>query len=585
MSWGSPNDQQSGTGGGQGAGGEPLFILAGLIAVVFVAAWVAWLAGAVTALVCGHGWHGKTAGSAVPFAWSLVRGRSAAAAWAGLHAGALGPVPVFWVVLVLLAAAVLVPAVMLMVRYRGSHRPHLGAQWARRDQERSMVVPDDHPKRPYRLTAGRSELTNRLLAGADCMSATAFGPNGSGKTVSLVVPNALEWQGPAAITTAKGPDVEYMLTARQGLGPVYIVAPTGLPGQQTARWSPVAYCTDQAAAARMARWLCEAAAMEDPSSKPWVTQAKQFIGPLLLAANWSGKGIDAFVDFVQRGKAADAEVRDMLKSRGAQEFLRQYSSVWQLHPDGVGSVLFTANTLIDPYLNPTIRASAADSDFTAEDILSSNGTLFIVSPPSESKALAPLFTALLLTLVYAVEREYERINVGRPPGTKPRPLEPRLLLNLDEAGNVFKYPGLAQLSSTARGMGIQLLTIWHDLAQLEGLYGEHDARTIISQAKTRMILPGLGDDSTLEYFSKSFGDTVRKRASVTTGSDGRGSSTTNSHESPLIAAYQLRELARGHAVIQYDNLPPMKIELRNAETDKHLQALANGSALIMERIA
>ncbi len=426
------------------------------------------------------------------------------------------------------------------------------------------------------------------------MSAIAFGPNGSGKTVSFVVPNANEWAGPAVISVVKAPDVEYMLTARRNVGPVHIFAPTSPPGFVLSRWSPVAYATDEAAAARMARWLVEAVGIDDPSSRPWMTQARQFLGPLLLAAHLSDRpgrsGIDVLLDFVQRGKQAQEEVRDVLRKAGSQEFARQYTGVWaNLHEEGIGSVMFTANTIIDPYLNPEIRKSASGSDFTAEDIVTKKGTLFIISPPSESKALGPVCTALLASVIYAAEREYERINAGRkrqeevkrwwgllPSRTRmipPRPLKDRLLLDLDEAGNVFKYSDLAKLSSTGRGIGIELLAIFHDMSQLIAMYGENDARTIISQCKCRIVLPGLADDRTLQYFSEGFGKTVEYRTSVTVGSDGRGSSTTNDHETPLIAPWQIQQLEFGHAIVQYNNLPPTRVRMRNAEKDPRLLAL------------
>ncbi|MEU7095932.1 type IV secretory system conjugative DNA transfer family protein [Kitasatospora aureofaciens] len=585
------DQQQPGAGGG---GGEPVYVVVAVGVAAAAVSWTLWLAAALTALLSGHGWHGDTARRGLPFAGHLFISKGdAAGAWAeGAGGGELGPAWLYWVLAVLLLGIVLVlPAWVLMARR--SRRRARGAQWARRDQERRMVVPADPAKRLWRLTAGLSKRTRRLLAGADCMSAIAFGPNGSGKTVSLVVPNALEWQGPALISTAKGPDIFYMLRAREAVGPVHVFAPTGLPGYRTSRWSPVAYATDEAAAARMARWLCEAAGMDDPSSRPWMMQARQFVGPLLLAANLSGRGIDALVDFVQRGKAAESDVRQILQKHGAQTFLRQYTGVWNnLHADGIGSVLFTANLIIDPYLNPIIRESATDSDFTVEDILRDSGTIFVVSPPSESKALGPVCTALLASLMYAVEREFERINANwqdngggrhwlfrwRRTPAAPKPLRHRVLLGLDEAGNVFRFPELAKVASTGRALGVQLLAIFHDFSQLISMYGQDDARTIVSQCKMRIVLPGLADDVTLDYFSKGYGETVTQRTSHTTGSDGRGSSTVSDHEIPLIAPYQIRELERGRALVQYDNLPPMRVLLRNAEADRHLLALANPTA-------
>ena len=66
--------------------------------------------------------------------------------------------------------------------------------------------------------------------GNDCVSAVVFGPNGSGKTTSLIVPNVLDWDGPVVMTTAKPQDLEPICSARAARGPVWVIAPGGAPG-------------------------------------------------------------------------------------------------------------------------------------------------------------------------------------------------------------------------------------------------------------------------------------------------------------------------------------------------------------------
>jgi hypothetical protein len=75
--------------------------------------------------------------------------------------------------------------------------------------------------------------------GRDCVSAVVFGPNGSGKTTSLIVPNVLNWDGPVVLTTAKPQDLEPLCTARSARGPVWVIAPGGAPGHTTVGWSPI----------------------------------------------------------------------------------------------------------------------------------------------------------------------------------------------------------------------------------------------------------------------------------------------------------------------------------------------------------
>ena len=153
-------------------------------------------------------------------------------------------------------------------------------------------------------------------------------------------------------------------------------------------------------------------------------------------------------------------------------------------------------------------------------------------------------------------------------------LSPRLLLALDEAGNVFRYPRLPHLLTTARGNGIQLLLVYHDLAQVEHLYGGREvARTVVSNAKMRMLLPGVGDLETLRYWSDLMGRARTQTRGETRGADGRRSRSTNEHQDALAPLHQLQQLPDGEAVLLYQNLPPARVRLLPWYADRRFRAL------------
>jgi type IV secretion system protein VirD4 len=79
-----------------------------------------------------------------------------------------------------------------------------------------------------------------------------------------------------------------------------------------------------------------------------------------------------------------------------------------------------------------------------------------------SGASDPLFSGLVTRVI---EAAYDRA------ARQGRPLDPPLLVVLDEAANVAPLAELDVLASTAAGHGIQLVTVWQDLAQLTARYG------------------------------------------------------------------------------------------------------------------
>ena len=89
-------------------------------------------------------------------------------------------------------------------------------------------------------------------------------------------------------------------------------------------------------------------------------------------------------------------------------------------------------------------------------------TLYLCAPAHDQRRLTPLFISVLRQVV---EHVYDPVTrTGRP-------LDPPLLVVLDEAANIAPLADLDALASTAAGHGIQLVSVWHDLAQITARYG------------------------------------------------------------------------------------------------------------------
>ncbi len=544
-------------------------VLFGFGALVLVG-WELWLAGHLTILLTEGGWTQAPLPDAGRLIVELARNGDPVAAWAAAFPQAAPLRSPFWFcafTLLLLRFTGIIAAAGLMV-WRGHvlGSRSTPARWATRRHEAPLVVPYEPERRRWRLVAGKSTGTRRLLAGDDCVSAVVFGPNGSGKTTSLIVPNVLDWDGPVVLTTAKPQDLEPICTARATRGPVWVIAPGGAPGHETTGWSPVAAAIDDDAADRVAEWLVESSGMTgDPKSRPWNAQARKYLKGLLLAAHLAGGSLRQWTDWLYAGERARDQVEDILRLAGHDTTALEYASTWQIHEEGKGSVLFTAMGLADTYTRPGVRIAAETGSFTAAQLLDTGGTLCIVTPSGEGDRFAPYFTALVSSVIHEAETRA---------ATSGGPLTPRLFLALDEAGNVFRYPRLPHLLTTSRGNGIQLMLVYHDLAQVEHLYGGREvARTVLSNAKMRLLLPGVGDLETLKYWSDLLGRTRTQTYGETTGRDGHRSRSRNEHDSELAPLHVLQQLPDGQAVLIYQNLPPTRVQLLPWFRDKRFKTL------------
>lgn len=540
----------------------------GLVATAAGLVCLAWAAGLLSLWVSGRPREHAPLSRAPVFAWALGTDHDAATAWhhAFPRAAAIDATT-YWAVAAALVSLLLVGGTGIILTWPDQRAPSpKGARWASRCDELRLAVPRAPSRRPWRLVAGRGRRSGRRLAAADCVSAVAFGPNGSGKTTGLVVPNVLDWDGPVVLTTAKPQDLQPVCSERSKRGPVWVVAPGGAGSHQSSGWSPVTASADAEMADRVAEWMVDSSGMTgDPKGRPWNAQARKYLKGLLLAANVSGGGITQWMEWIHAGERAREVVGETLRAAGYGDAAREYASTWQLHPDGQGSVLFTALGLADTYSRPGLSEVIARDEFSTDRFFAESGTLCIVSSSADGDRFAPYFTTLLSSIVHAAE-----IEAAHRSG----PLEPRLLLALDEAGNVFRYPRLPHLLTTARGNGIQLLLIYHDLAQVEHVYGGRDvARTVVSNAKLRMLLPGVGDLETLKYWSELTGRTSVQRRGRTTDPDGRRTRNETEHDDYLMPVHRLRELPAGQALLVYENLPPALVQLLPWYADRRFRYL------------
>ena len=153
------------------------------------------------------------------------------------------------------------------------------------------------------------------------------------------------------------------------------------------------------------------------------------------------------------------DVAPALMEIGNQQALDAWAACTSRPDNTMGSVYGTAETLLDVFGDPVIAASAEGCDLDLDELLTgANNTLYLYAPASEQERLRPLFELLVSVVIYKAEQ----LAAAQPDGM----LDPRLFVCLDEAGNCAAIKKLPQLATTGRGQGIQLLTIWHDEAQL-----------------------------------------------------------------------------------------------------------------------
>lgn len=534
-------------------------LLVGIVALAVTAAGVLAAGHLSAALFDGHWPRYRLSDAPGILARVVAEPRDPGRAWDPVNTGGVPPGPIaWWATLAAIAAASGAAAVRI---HTGLRRPSTSAAWATRTQLRRLHV---RRRNHGRLVVGT--INRRLVAVESRHSLLVLGPTQTGKTTGLAIPAILEWPGPVVATSVKGDLIADTIGWRAQQGEVFVFDPTGCTPYHRSHWTPLAGCDTWPGAMRASWELTKAAKSSVGHSMAladfWFGAGAKALAPLLYAAQVSGRTIADVARWVDREE--QAEPLAILRSLEPDAALA-HEATYRREERGRSSLIQVMQSAVGPYLDPTVAASAKRSEIVASQLLDGGAhTLYISAPSDEQDRFRPLFTTVLSQVLSAVYRQS---------GQTGRPLDPPLLLVLDEAANIAPVENLPTIAATAAAMGLQVVTVFQDLAQIRLRYGDA-AGTVVNNHRAKLLLPAVSDLDTLDLASRLIGEEEVDRDSHTTDSSGRRSSTTAGHWRRLLPPEAACRLNDGDAVLLYGNLPPARVRLRPWYTNRRLRRRA-----------
>jgi type IV secretion system protein VirD4 len=437
------------------------------------------------------------------------------------------------------------------------------ARWASHSDLAPLRVPEPQPRR---LTLGRSG--RNLLAAQERQSVITFAPTESHKTTGLAIPALLEWQGPVLATSIKSDLLMDTFAHRQGVGEVMVFDPARVTGMEPSRATPLWGATNWRGAMRVAHWLAAAArtgsgGLHDADF--WFAAAEKLLAPLLFAAASSGRTMQAVVCWLDEGpEVNDAKIEELLSKTGEEAPGRAWQATQNREERQRSSVYTTAEMIVSAFADPLVAEETEGADYSPAALLDGGAnTLYLCAPLHEQERLRTVFSMLVQELLAVV---YETAAATG------KPLDPPLLLLLDECANIAPIPNLAEIASTGAGQGVQLLSVFQDMAQVSSRYGRA-ASTIVNNHRAKVFGTGISDADTLSYVSRVLGAGEFEQRSRSTGEKGRSSQTEGDTYRDLAPANLIRERQPGTGLLVYGHLPPAKIRLRPWFEEKSLREL------------
>ncbi len=428
----------------------------------------------------------------------------------------------------------------------------------------SRLMVDTPPGR--QLVLGR--VGSYLVAADQGQAVIAFGPTGSGKTASLGVPALLEWDGPALVCTSK-PDLVHLSwdgRCDRG-GQTWLFDPSATmkrpgsgPGSRHPMrrygWSPLQALTalpreggeldlswrtrQWALARRTADMMVQASGQANGSAgvnESGARAAAQLLAPMLLAAVATEQPMGQVADWLDRRD--ERAVTAALQRVGVADAVAAWENGRSFDPSTAAAASQVLALTMAPYLDPGLAGLPRDdqAQINVRHLLDGRpNTLYLYAAPDQGERFQPLLATLLSQAADAA--------LARAASSGGGTLSPPLLVVIDGTVHCTPPTVLDQLANAgSSGAGIQVLSLFTGLMQLERAFGREQALRTADNHRARLALPSLDDTPTLSYLSSISRD----------------------------GGSWIPALQGGEAVLLHGELPPLSLTLRPWQSDETLR--------------
>lgn len=353
-----------------------------------------------------------------------------------------------------------------------------------------LAAPGESPG----LLLGRWEDGSELRS-APMHPVVVIGPTGSGKTTQVAASMVIDWPGTVIVVGVRSDLIAATIDRRRDVGPVWVVDTAAAPGSgyPPAGFELVACCRDLDTAHDIAEALVSAGHGDGLlDSGFWYSLSVPLIACALYAASATGLRFSDVHAMVLADPAL--RLRQLLQALDDRRALALLDTFSQREERIRSSVIATVNQVLGVFHRPAAMAAVCGDDFTISDLTTSGQpcTLYVPLPAADLGRNSPVVAALL-SLVTA---RAQATTVQEGPTRS-------VLLLVDDAAYVdaITRNGLAW-TATARAAGIQVVTLWQDVAQLRTRFGP-EAATLINGADAVIVMDPGSDPDTHDYLTRA----------------------------------------------------------------------------------
>jgi type IV secretion system protein VirD4 len=472
-------------------------------------------------------------------------------------------------------ALLIVGGMALIVALPKRRSLHGDARWAKARHIRRAGLMSDHG-----IILGRYKKRYLMLPGQTGVILAA--PPRSGKGVSCVVPNLLNWPGSVLVLDIKKENWTLTAGYRSLFSEVYLFDPFSADGR-TSRWNPFTYVSDNPHlriddVQRIATMLCQEAPGADPF---WVKSARSlFVGIALYlferrdyerAYNNDPAHQDPMPEVpvtigevLRQGMASDEEGfskhwKRIIEGWAAigkplsPQCVSLIMDVVDLATQTASSVRKTFTSQLDLWLNPLLDMATAESDFDLRDFRKRKIGVFLGIQPRDFERLQVVMNVFFQQ---AIGEQTAELPENNPL------LKHQLLVLLDECTAVGRIPILLNSIAFIPGYNVRTLMVIQTPSQFDEVYGQNGRKIILKTLAARIIFPP-NDMEDARNISEELGyTTVKSRSRTVPGVMGGGkrspSTNVSDQRRALMLPQEIKEMPADRQLLFVEHLLPVK---------------------------
>jgi type IV secretion system protein VirD4 len=474
-------------------------------------------------------------------------------------------------------ALLLVGGMALIVLLPKRRSLHGDARWARAGHIRRAGLFSDHG-----IILGQYKNRYLMLPGQTGVILAA--PPRSGKGVSCVVPNLLNWPGSVLVLDIKKENWALTAGFRSLFSEVHLFDPFSADGR-TGRWNPFTYVSDNPHlriddVQRIATMLCQ----EFPGADPfWVKSARSlFVGIALYlferrdyerAYNNDQKHSDRMPEVpvtvgevLRQGMASDEEGfskhwKRIIEGWAAigkplsPQCVSLIMDVVDLATQTASSVRKTFTSQLDLWLNPLLDMATAASDFDLRDLRKKKIAVYLGIKPRDFERLQVVMNVFFQQAIGEQTAELPESNPE---------LKYQLLVVLDEFTAVGRIPILLSSIAFVPGYNVRTLMVIQTPSQLDEVYGPNGRKIMLKTLAARIIFPP-NDMEDARNISEELGyTTVKSRSRTVPGITGGGkrspSTNVSDQRRALMLPQEIKEMPADRQLLFVEHVLPVKCQ-------------------------